>query len=55
MNPPENGQYYTIRELVDAEGTSLPVRSALLTMESRILALEHDLATALEALQEQSK
>ena len=42
MNPPENGQYYTVKELVD--GTSGPVRSALLTMESRILALEHDLA-----------
>jgi len=53
MNPPENGQYYTIQELVAI--TSGPVRSALLTMESRILALEHDLAMALEALQEQSK
>jgi hypothetical protein len=41
---PHNGQYYTIKELVEAKGTSLPVRSALLTMESRILALEHDLA-----------
>lgn len=46
MNPPENGQYYTVKELVD--GTSGPVRSALLTMESRILALEHDLAEAIE-------
>jgi len=44
MNPPDNGQYYTVKELVDAKGTSGPVRSALLAMESRILALEHDLA-----------
>ena len=45
---PHNGQYYTIKELVEAKGTPLPVRSALLTMESRILALEHDLAEAIE-------
>ena len=48
---PHNGQYYTIRELVEAKGTSLPVRSALLTMESRILALEYDLAAALRGTQ----
>jgi hypothetical protein len=48
MNPPDNGQYYTVKELVD--GTSGPVRSALLTMESRILALEHDLAEERAAL-----
>jgi hypothetical protein len=45
---PHNGQYYTIKELIEAKGTSLPVRSALLTMESRILALEHDLAESAE-------
>jgi hypothetical protein len=41
MKPPDNGQYYTKEELIWTKSTPDPVQSA---MESRILALEHDLA-----------
>ena len=47
MNPPENGQYYTVKELADV--TSGPVRAALLALEAKVMMLEHDLAEAREA------
>lgn len=47
MNPPENGQYYTVKELADV--TSGPVRSALLALETKVMMLQHDLAEAREA------